>query len=201
MKIKMVLIIVLFSIMYVNAQDNQGSIVVEVLFTNCSLHFEPGWNLFSFCNELQEKDLTKVFEEIEGKYRYIMHWDKSRQQFDIYSPRSEKNPFQLLDDNESYFVYMNQEIDINIDGIEAGPEKRQLVEGWATPSYPYQESRLIDDIITDIKDKFRYLMKYDAKNQQFQIYSKLSNQNPFTTLNMGDGQFTYAYDDTTLTYI
>lgn len=200
-------LVIIFAFLMLNiaissSQENQGQITVNIIDTSqCNLDFKPGWNLFSFCSELTETDLLTVFSEINGKYRYIMQWDKTTQAFDIYSPRSLVKPFSDLDDNESYFIYMLEPYSFKPEGIEAGAESRLLVEGWSTPSYPYRFPTLIETMILSIKPDLRYIMKWNTNNQAFDIYSPRALIQPFYDIKMGEGQFIYMIKENILNYV
>ena len=120
MKKEVIIFIILFFIMLVNAADQQGTIVVNVLESECKLDFKQGWNLFSFCSNLNNPNLVNVLSQIDGKYRYIMKWNINEQSFNIYSPKAMQNPFVNFDDNSSYFIYMYEVASLDVSGQEAG---------------------------------------------------------------------------------
>jgi len=185
----------------VKAADQEGIVNVNVIAPgNCTLNFKQGWNLFSFCSELQDINLLNILSSIQGRYRYIMKWNTTSQEFDIYSPIAIQKPFTTFDDNESYFIYMYEDKNLNVEGDEAGPEYRNLVTGWSTPSYPYRFTTTISNLISGIIQNFRYLMKWNPTNQEFDIYSKQALIKPFNEINIGEGQFIYVYSNTTLNY-
>lgn len=208
MKYKRGIAIFIFLILFlgilktISASNDQGMIVVNILETGdeCTLNLKEGWNLFSFCSKLQEINLQNIFAPIEGKYRYIMKWNVPNQEFDIYSAEASEKPFTILNDNESYFIYMYEPDDLNIFGPEAGSETRNLTQGWTTPSYPYRISRIIETMYSSIMSDLRYIMKWNTNNQEFDIYSKEASEKLFHELNQGEGQFIYMFDNLTLQY-
>ena len=124
-KLVFILIFVLVFLKTIEA-DDQGEIKVNIIDTNsCNLNFKQGWNLFSFCSKLQETEIQNVLQTISGKYRYIMQWNPINQEFDIYSSQSNQNPFSKFNDEKSYFIYMLEDISLNIPGQEAETETRQ----------------------------------------------------------------------------
>lgn len=199
MKKEVIVLIFLISIMQVNAAGQEGTITVGILSDECRLDFKQGWNLFSLCSNLNDPDLTKVLSPINGKYRYIMEWDKVDQSFEIYSPRALAKPFTNLNDNLSYFIYMYEPASLKVLGPDPGTETRNLIIGWDTPAYQYRISTTITVMIRDVINNFRYLMKWDATNQEFNIYSKRSVNNPFNDIFPGEGRFIYMENQDTIT--
>lgn len=197
---KLVTILLILLIPVVQAADDRGTITVTIQEGNCILNFKQGWNLFSFCSELQNTNLLNIFSSIEGKYRYVMKWNLTKQEFDIYSPRAIEKPFSTLDDNESYFIYALEPIKLDVPGVQAGAETRNLVRGWSTPSYPYRFTTLITNMIIEIQENLRYLMKWNTINQEFDIYSKRAIIKPFYDINIGEGQFIYMENSDILNY-
>ena len=190
----------LISISFIGA-DEKGVIQVNVLDSSeCILNFVEGWNFFSFCQNLQDPDLEDVFSAISGDYRYIMKWSQQNQEFEIYSPRSAEKPFAAVNDNESYFIYMNKPATIKITGTPALSESRDLIEGWNAPSYQYFKLMPIETMTSTISSDFRYIMKWSQQNQEFEIYSPRSAEKPFTDINPTEGQFIYMNKPNTLVY-
>jgi len=183
----------------INSSD-QGRIIVELEDSECNLYFKQGWNLFSFCKNLRNTDLEEVFSPLKDKFRYIMRWNTTSQKFDIYSKRSIEKPFTKLDDNESYFIYMYEEANISIKGDEVRDEKRYLVRGWTAPSYQLGFSTSIEEVLKNVYENFRYIMKWNTTSQKFDIYSKRSIEKPFKTINKGEGQFIYMENNSIIEY-
>lgn len=200
-----VIIIAIFIFLMTNSglkAIDTGTIALNVAGSECNLKFKTGWNLFSFCSDLDNSDLETVLFPINGKYRYIMRWNTTSQQFDIYSPSSvgDFKQFTILNDNQSYFILMNEDAELNVSGNIPGLEYRNLIRGWTTPSYQYTYSTLIETMIADIKDDFNFLMKWNLTSQEFEIYSKRAIFKPFDSIYKGEGQFIYMENDTILQY-
>ena len=201
--------LIIFLVLIVNSgfaigADNQGGVFVTFADSgDCVLSFSEGWNLFSFCSELNgNEELVTLLSPLEGRYRYVMVWDKVTQVFEIYSPRgNDAQPFDVFDDDKSYFIYMEEPAVLEIDGSESGLESRDLVEGWNSPSYPYRSALFIEDLIGSFRNDFRYLMKWSAVRQEFDIYSLgRSDAQPFIFIDKGEGQFIYLRNPNTLVY-
>ena len=106
-KVVIIFFVLIVNLGFVMGADNQGGIWVTFDEPgDCVLSFSRGWNLFSFCSELEGNEgLAALLSPLEGKYRYVMAWDKVRQAFDVYSPRgNDAQPFDAFDDDKSYFI-------------------------------------------------------------------------------------------------
>ena len=189
-----------FVIIFPIATADTGQIEVNIFQEDCIIDFQEGWNLFSFCKNLNDNNLANVLSSISDKYRYVMVWDETQQSFEIYSPRASQNPFTTFNDNYSYFIYMYEQVTLDISGSIPPTEQRNLPEGWTTPAYQYDFSTAVADIFQNTWVNFRYIMKWDNINQEFQIYSKSSSNNPFTQINSKEGRFIYMYDSSTIDY-
>ncbi len=182
--------------------SNEGTLNIQIkenpANNDCQLNFNKGWNFFSFCRNLVNNKPSLVFSPIEKKYRYVMKWDSTNQEFELYSPKSSKAPIPDLNDNESYFIYLYDSGGFGVEGNPSLSELRYLVKGWNAPSYQLDFSISIDSLISPIKDKCRYVMKWDSTNQEFELYSPKSSKAPFQSIDMADGLFIYSNDKSIL---
>ena len=164
----------------------------------CSIELKPGWNYISLCANPDNYNISSIFSSVE--FRYVMEWNESTQEFMIYSPRAEVNPFDALNKNKSYFVYVDIIDNLIVSGNDSEDENRSLVEGWNPPSYPYRFTANLTKYLDTINDSYRYIMKWDNILQGFMIYSPRAAVNPFETISKGEGQFIYAVENATLKY-
>ncbi|UZE94033.1 MAG: hypothetical protein IB618_00455 [Candidatus Pacearchaeota archaeon] len=171
-------------------------IVSVTIVPVCTFYIGPGWSLLSLCANATNKSVDGVFQNIS--YRYVMRWNTTRMEYDIYSPRAVNNPFDSLDVNESYFVLDYSSEIFSVFGPPNSDMDIAMVQGWDAPSWPY----LFETNVTKYIDsaKHRYMMKWDLPGQEFDIYSPRAAQNPFTKIYKGEGQFIYAYLNHTLQY-
>ncbi|MCL6500533.1 MAG: hypothetical protein K6T16_00670 [Candidatus Pacearchaeota archaeon] len=177
-------------------RDTFGYVSVTIV-PQCTYWFYDGWNFFSLCANASNKTINATLQNITS-YRYVMRWNTTRMEFDIYSPRAAENPFDSMDVNESYFVLLYNEELFSVFGPENPDMNITMVQGWDAPSWPY----LFDTNVTKYLDpsKHRYMMKWDNPTQEFLIYSPRAAENPFTKIFKGEGQFLYAYSAHTLEY-
>ncbi len=68
---------------------------------NLSLLF--GWNTPTYPYEFST-NITKHLSTLGDKYRYVMKWDASSQEFMIYSPLAYSNPFETIFSGEGQFI-------------------------------------------------------------------------------------------------
>ena len=182
----------------------QGTIGVTIEDSgDCNLDFKQGWNLFSFCSELTDSNLLNLLTPIDGKYLFIMEWDDIAKEFQIYSTlASDLPPFDIFNDDKSYFIYVTEDVTLELIDPESPIETRNLLYGWNAPSYPYRNSITIQTLTQDILSDVLFIMKWDKINKQFNILSFLSTDSPpFTQVNKGEGMFIYMEQDNSLTYI
>lgn len=178
---------------------NQGTLEISITGDKCLLSFSKGWNFFSFCKSLENNDPSVVFSSVENKYRYVMKWNPLKQEFDIYSPKSLRNPVPDLNDDESYFIYFYSTDNLEVAGSSATSELRNLVMGWDAPGYQLETSTPITSLTEPIKNDYRYIMKWNNLRQEFDIYSPKSLKNPFDSINKADGFFIYPLKGVSLT--
>ncbi len=188
-----------------SAPEQEGKIIVNVMTGDCVLDFVEGWNLISFCKNLEDTDLTNVLQPLQypngdPMWRYVMVWNQDEQSFELYSPLSSDNPFSDFNDNLSYFIYMWEPATLEIQGTDPSTEPRDLIEGWTTPAYQYSFETLITDMFQGIMNDLRYLMKWNNINQEFELYSPLSSDNPIDRVYPEEGRFIYMWNPQTITY-
>lgn len=172
-----------------------GNVYLNLL-AQCNFNIDTGWNFFSLCADANEKRIANTFENTT--YRYVMRWNTTRMEWDIYSPRAAENSFDNMTINESYFVLVYSLDTMSLDGTQNTDMNISMIEGWDAPSWPY----LFDANITKYFNEtmHRYMMKWNQSGQEFLIYSPRATENPFTTIYRADGQMLYAYYNQTLVY-
>jgi len=163
----------------------------------CDIFLRQGWNLISLCAEPADKSVSGVLFGID--FRFVMKWNVTSQAFDIYSPLAASNPFDSFEVNSSYFVLLNPANASFSTGLTFNPDLNiDQNTGWNTPAWPYE----FDTNITKYFNAsvHRYLMKWNAVTQEFEIYSPRAATNPFSTINSTEGQFILATSPNTIMY-
>jgi len=163
--------------------------VMLVVAAPCRIDLVQGWNFISLCSESDNKTVSSILAGVD--YRYVMAWNESAQEFDIYSPRAASNPFDSFEFNQSYFVYAFAPASIYVGRNRTGDLNISLSQGWSGPSYPYEFGTNISNYFN--ATAFRYLMKWNATSQEFMIYSPRAASNPFTKISPTEGQLIYGY--------
>jgi hypothetical protein len=72
-------------------------------FNDLNLSQLFGWNTPTYPYEFTA-NITKYLSTLGGKYRYLMKWNVSSQQFMIYSPLSSLRPFETIMSGEGQFI-------------------------------------------------------------------------------------------------
>ncbi|HSU72829.1 MAG TPA: hypothetical protein VLJ21_03190 [Candidatus Binatia bacterium] len=168
-----------------------------VIMGTCSGPVVQGWNFISFCAQLPDPAIVSVLSGID--YRYVMRWNESAQQFDVYSPNAASNPFDAFEINRSYFLYLNSGPDIITPSGGFNDDLNiTLTPGWSTPSWPFESNvnftRYLNETV------HRYHMKWNSTTQQFVIWSPRMANPPASVMFVGDGQFIYSENANTLNY-
>ena len=169
--------------------------IISTLF--CQVPLTRGWSLISLCADVLNRNITTLLAGID--YRYVMRWNQTGQQFDIYSPRAVDNPFTTMEYNTSYFINLNvPSADMNVSGLPAVDLDISMVSGWNGPGYPYIFNTSIMKYFNSTK--YRYMMKWNTSAQDYMLYSPRAVDNPFTDIKMGEGQLLNSYADGVLAY-
>jgi hypothetical protein len=109
-------------------------------------------------------------------------------------------PFSNLYLNVSYFVLLYSGETLSINGNNNEDMDIPLVIGWNAPSYPYEFSTDLLNYLDTLEGNYRYVMKWNRGNQEFDVYSPRASSNPFSTILIGEGQFINCYAIDTLEY-
>lgn len=172
-------------------------VFVRALVGACQANLTNGWTLVSLCANATNSSIADLMGNID--YRYIMRWNQSEQNFDIFSPNQADPPFTRLDYNTSYFVNLNSASDqIDIEGDLLGDTNVSLVTGWNGPGFPYNFTANITKYFN--ASKYRYLMKWNASAQEFIIYSPRAAVPVFENISKGEGQLLSSQQADTLQY-
>lgn len=70
---------------------------------NMDIGLVTGWDAPSYPYEFST-NVTNYLDSIAGNYRFVMKWNRAAQEFDIYSPRAETNPFTKIFIGEGQFI-------------------------------------------------------------------------------------------------
>jgi hypothetical protein len=169
--------------------SSQGTVGLFIL-GGCLTPLAQGWTLISLCSNVTNSSIPSVLSGID--YRYVMRWNETGQEFAIYSPSASSNPFSTFELNRSYFIYLNS-LSGNIAPIGSGVNGDMnitLVQGWSTPSWPYESDSNFTRYFN--ASVHRYLMKWNTTDQAFVIWSPRMSAPPPSLMFVGDGQFIYS---------
>jgi len=168
----------------------------------CNYELLPGWNLISLCVNPSNKSIESVFSDINGSYSYVRRWNVSSQNFETWSKYASINPFNTLEVNQSYFIYITEShnVNLNLSGDSNHDMNISLVKYWNPPSHPYTFNVSVNELISSINDTYWYIRKWNASSQAFTTYSRFSVYHPFNTVYVGEGVYVYENQNDTLVY-
>lgn len=165
-------------------EKSQGYAMDELLLLE-------GWNFISLYLDQADYSINETFSAIEGKYQFVMRWNASSQNFDVYSSVSQQNPFNIISNRSSYFIYMLEDEVLSLEGAQFSDMNISLGNQWNTPSYPYVFEANVTEYLDKLGENYSFMMKWDAQEDLFDVYSRLGSENPFETIRKGEGQFIY----------
>ena len=171
----------------------EGNITASVI-AQCNLQLGSGWNYISLCAQPVNASVAAVLQNLS--YRYVMVWNASSQEFEVYSPRASSPPFNSFDTNYSYFVLYDSATPstLAVTGAMFNDTNISMLQGWNPPTYPYIFISNLSCYLSSIASKYRYVMKWNTSAQDFLIYSPRAAQPQFTTIARGEGQFISVTD-------
>lgn len=150
-----------------------------------SVNLTQGWNFISLYAIPSSYNVTDVLQPIDGYYDYIQEWDSSTQDFGIWSRFGQKD-FTQFNENKSYFVYLNQNKELMVNGECFGNWTIELVPGWEAPNYVYPyDANVSGEVFYNAT--FSYMQKWNASAQEFLAYSPLAETNPFDKILLSEG--------------
>lgn len=183
-------LIIFFSFVRVESKpttmaSSYGTISLEILADQMELNLTEGWNFVSFFVEPNNYSITGMLTSIDGSYDYIQEWNSSEQDFSVWSKYGQQD-FIAFDRNKSYFIYMNQNDTLLLDGRYLGNLTIDIVSGWESPDYIYEYySNVTGD--TFYNATFTYMQKWNSSDQEFLVYSSLQSDNPFDRVEAAEG--------------
>lgn len=170
--------------------QGQGTVGIEIL-QPCTFLLSEKWNLFSLCAQPQNRTITSVTQPIEDDYNFLLEWNRTAQQFEVYSKRAIRKPFTTVDPNKSYFVYMGSSSRLSIPGDLFDDTSLPLDQKWNTPTYPYLGDGNITRYIQTLGTDYYFYMLWNRPNQLFDVVSRVAIRKPVVTIPVGHGQFIY----------
>jgi len=174
-----------------NAITTEGSVSIYILPPGvCNIEMDDYWNFISLCADPYNKSIDSVLAGVD--YRYVMRWNATTQEWEIYSPRASSNPFDSFEMNRSYFIYLNSPDNLTVNGVILNENMSiGLVQYWNAPSWPYNFTTNISKQAKSVNETLRYEMKWNATTQEWEIYSPKAADNEITTISEGEGKMIY----------
>ncbi|MBD3263145.1 hypothetical protein GF374_02070 [Candidatus Woesearchaeota archaeon] len=209
-KIIIISIIVLVSVIFIQSYGARvyqlagagtaatGTVGIQILpYSICQVDMDQYWNFISLCSNASNKSISSILSGIN--YRYVMQWNRTSQEWSIYSPKAASNPFDKFTANNSYFIYLKDSNDTLLcTGDLLNDTNISLTQYWNAPSWPYNFSTSIDNQSASVNTTFRYEMKWNTSAQEWNIYSPKAASNPFNSIFIGEGKIMYISNATAL---
>jgi len=80
--------------------------IIGNLYNDTAILLIYGWNSPIYPYEFTT-NMTKYLNTIAGQFRYVLKWNTTLQEFDIFSPLSAEKPFEFINMGEGQFLYIN----------------------------------------------------------------------------------------------
>ena len=173
----------------VTGLSSTGTVSIN-LMPKCNIPLRDGYNLISLCANITNSSVLKVLEQINGKYDFVLRLNTTSQIFDVFSPSATTNPFTDFQENESYFIFMNQNATLGIVGTEFGDMNISLSQEFNAPSYPYQFAANVSKYLLPTENAL-FALFWNETTQTFKIFSPESASQEIEIVRRGNGQFIY----------
>lgn len=183
----------------ITGKTSSGTVRINIIKA-CNINLVSGFNFISICANITNSSITSVLEPISGQFDFVLRWNRTSQQFDVFSPNAASNSFTRFEFNESYFIFMKTSSALNIGGSEFGDINISLINQFNAPAYPYIFSTNVTKYIQPIEDNVSFMLKWDPVSQSFTVFSPKASHQDFTIINKGEGQFIYLTNPAELKY-
>jgi hypothetical protein len=168
--------------------SNEGQIFIYV--EGCigqNIDFLEGWNFNSFYLIFPNYSVSDILSPINGDYEYILEWNSSGQQFNIWSKNGLKE-FTEFNSNKSYFIFVDNPQNFIVCGDLFNNVTIDLLSGWEAVNYPYSYASNVSGS-SFYNTTFDYFLKWNNSVQEFMVYSPLSSNPGFNNINASEGYF------------
>ena len=166
----------------------------------CTISLVNEFNFISLCANSTDMSIANVLSSIAGKYDFVLRWNKTRQEFDTYSPEASENGFNGFEMNESYFIFMKEASTLGLSGDEPGDMNISMGQEFNPPSYPYLFSGNVSRYINPIASDVSFVLKWNKTAQEFVTYAPEAAVQQFDMIDSGEGQFIFVLTPTVLRY-
>lgn len=168
-----------------------GRLTLFIIITNVSngsIFLAPGWNFISLNPQLLNYSIDYVLENVSGQYEYILEWNGTSQDFNLWSRNGVKE-FNEFNKNKSYFIFFSgTDTRLNLSGAKFGDYNITLLPGWEAPVWPYEyDASVSGQVFYNIS--FDYMLTWNRTEQEFMVYSIQSSTPDFNSILAGDGYF------------
>ncbi|MBW2970910.1 hypothetical protein KY320_01990, partial [Candidatus Woesearchaeota archaeon] len=138
-------------------------------FQECDIRLENGWNLFSlYCNN-ENMSLSNVMKSVDGSYISV-HTYIASESLDKWKAYKVGLPWWVVSDlgnisvERGYWINMNNQDNIVINGTLTLPSLIPLYEGWNLVGFTNNESEPINSTMASFIDQVESVHMYNASD-------------------------------------
>jgi hypothetical protein len=154
-----------------------------------------GWNLFSVPLQPADSAVSRVLESISGKYSSVYSFVDGA--YKTYKPDQSENDLTQITAGMGYWVYMDQEGTLSINGSSA-PLEVKLKPDWNLVGFNSTSPLPIREAFSSINGKFSAVYSYRSDKNNFDSWFPPSEDN-LKTLEPGSGYWVLATEAATWT--
>lgn len=158
------------------------------------IHLYRGWNLISIMVEPLDSDILSVLSSIRDHCISVWSYDKSWKYyiFGVKNPGSLSN----IEPGKGYWVNVDSEIDLIINGNELNNSAIILTSGWNLVGYNYHSAITTPDALSSISEYYQSVWGYENQNGWSKFIKGASNEtNNLNELRPGFGYWINVTED------
>jgi predicted outer membrane repeat protein len=184
----------------VNGVDQRGVIRPQGLHCDMGayelygLPLVTGWNLVSFNLNPVDTAIASVLASLGDQYSLVYAWDATASAWRIYDPTlGALNDLQNLDETMGFWIKMNADKTLVINGTVPGSTNIDLKNGWNLVGYPSASNGLLPEVLSNhgVGAEFSLVYAYHASDGSaaWKLYDRTENPllNDLTELSPGWG--------------
>jgi hypothetical protein len=175
-----------------------GAVVTRVFITGletnytCNINLSTGLNLISVSCKLDNNSIDSVLNQISGKYSSIYTYDINEEidHWKVYNPTLPKwviNDLNTINDERGYWIRMNEDSNLILEGIVEKPKLMNLYIGWNLIGYPSNESKNITQALSSISGSYSIVYAYNASSGNYIVYNPNLDNNTLTDIEPNRG--------------
>lgn len=165
------------------------------------LSLSQGWNLVSVPLDITDDGLDDIKlllgDSLESVFAYVHNETDEGWQFYITGFPDEFNTLDNIDYMQGFWINVNEESEIEIEGYILGDLIYGLRQGWNLMSYPYEEESLIESFF-DVSSVYS-IYRYNDSGWGSWVYNRPPELNSLMKMSSGHGYWVEMKADLNLT--